>query len=62
MKLRISGLLAIAAFALTPGRSRAVTPLVSFDGTGGVYSGASLIADASGHLFGTAQDRGGIHA
>jgi uncharacterized repeat protein (TIGR03803 family) len=60
MKLRISGLLAIAvAFALAPGHARADTPtlttLVNFDGTNGIAADpeAGLIADANGNLFGT---------
>jgi hypothetical protein len=58
MNLRMfCGLLAIAAFAVVSGQSRAATPtlttLVSFNGSDGQGPRAPLIADASGNLFGT---------
>ena len=64
MKLRISGLLAIAAFAAAPGQSRAanLTTLVSFcaltNCTDGDTPYAGLIADANGNLFGTTSSGG----
>jgi uncharacterized repeat protein (TIGR03803 family) len=55
MKIRISVLLAIAAFATAPDQSRAadLTTLVSFNGSNGAGPSAGLIADANGNLFGT---------
>jgi uncharacterized repeat protein (TIGR03803 family) len=66
MKLRICGLLAIAAFAAAPGQSRAhnLTTLVSFCALANCADGdlpsGRLIADAEGNLFGTTTD-GGAH-
>jgi hypothetical protein len=64
MKLRISGLLAITAFAVAPGQSRAAIPtlatLVSFNFADGAEPVASLIADANGNLFSTTE-LGGAH-
>jgi uncharacterized repeat protein (TIGR03803 family) len=58
MKLRICGLLAIAAIAVAPGLSHAATPtlttLVSFDGTD-ISGPTGLVVDADGNLFGTAE-------
>jgi uncharacterized repeat protein (TIGR03803 family) len=55
MKLCISGLLVIAAFALAPGQSRAanLAPLGSFNASNGTYPIGGLIAAANGNLFGT---------
>jgi uncharacterized repeat protein (TIGR03803 family) len=64
MKSRIFGLLAITAFTLAPGQSRAahLMPLVSFcaqaNCTDGGYPWAGLIADANGNLFGTTYQGG----
>jgi hypothetical protein len=61
MNPRIFGLLAIAAFAVAPGQSRAGTPtlttLVSFcsllNCADGANPQAGLLSDANGNLFGT---------
>jgi uncharacterized repeat protein (TIGR03803 family) len=60
MKPRISGLLAIAAFAVATGQSRAanLTTLVSFNDADGAHPAAVLIADADGNLFGTTFEGG----
>jgi uncharacterized repeat protein (TIGR03803 family) len=66
MKLRICGLLAIAAFAVPPGEPRAanLTSLVSFcaltNCADGLGPSGGLIADADGNVFGTTGG-GGAH-
>ena len=62
MKIRISGLLAVAVLAVASGQSRAADPtlttLVSFDSADGADLYAGVIADGSGNLFGTTTEGG----
>ena len=63
MKLRISGLVAIAVLILTTAvvsasHAASLTTLVNFNGTNGADPFAGLIADAAGDLFGTTPGAG----
>jgi uncharacterized repeat protein (TIGR03803 family) len=66
MKLRICGLIALAAFVTMPGQPHAanLTPLVSFcaeaNCADGAFPRAGLTADSDGNLFGTT-DQGGAY-